>query len=291
MTWNRDKSLDRAATQRLLFNPQSRAEFEDVEPNWLGHKEGSAAIDWDLLDGAPMSQLLNHRKTVAAVKKHLDHLEDDHGLKIDRTDFFRFTRDAREGVGKTNSEIIDDSSRTTKPAPRADDAPMLPLTELDVPQTDQVSEVGLELKNHVGDSVSDFETGAGFGDSAENKLVESAAVRAVVAQYMAGGWLVRSVERDKCGFDLECVKSGVIEQVEVKGVQGSGLCFIITAGEVKQAQNNPKFYLIIVTSALAESPTLTKFTGKDFLRQFDVAAIQYRAAIKPSLSSLTPECH
>ena len=72
--------------------------------------------------------------------------------------------------------------------------------------------------------------GAGFGDPAENKLVETAAVRAVVKHYEVSGWLVRSVERDKCGFDLECTKGGVIQQVEVKGVGGTGLCFIITAG-------------------------------------------------------------
>jgi hypothetical protein len=122
--------------------------------------------------------------------------------------------------------------------------------------------------------------GAGFGDPAENKLVESAAVRAVVADYKAGGWSVRSVERDKCGFDLECAKGGLIEQVEVKGVRGAGLSFMITAGEVKQAQTNPNFLLMVVTSALAASPTLTKFSGVEFVRRFDLLAIRYRAQLK-----------
>lgn len=125
------------------------------------------------------------------------------------------------------------------------------------------------------------QAGAGFGDPAENKLVESAAVRAVVAHYEVGGWSVRSVEREKCGFDLECTKSGVVEQVEVKGVRGVGLCFIITAGEVKQAQTNPNFFLVVVTSALAATQTLTKFSGAEFVQRFDLAAIQYRAAAKP----------
>ncbi len=125
------------------------------------------------------------------------------------------------------------------------------------------------------------QVGAGFGDPAENKLVESAAVRAVVAHYVAGDWSVRSVERDKCGFDLECKKGGVVEQVEVKGVRGAGVCFVITAGEVKQAQTNSNFFLVVVTSALAALPTLTKFSGAEFVRRFDLAAIQYRAALKP----------
>lgn len=122
--------------------------------------------------------------------------------------------------------------------------------------------------------------GAGFGDPAENRLVESAAVRAVVAHYQECGWTVRSVERDKCGFDLECVKGEIVEQVEVKGVRGTGLCFIITAGEVRQARTNPKFFLVAVTSALSGSPTLTKFSGADFVQRFDLAAVQYRAILR-----------
>lgn len=121
--------------------------------------------------------------------------------------------------------------------------------------------------------------GAGFGDSAENRLVESAAIRAVVRAYREDGWSVRSVERDKCGFDLECKRNGVVEQVEVKGVRGTGLCFLITAGEVTQSRTNGKFFLVVVTSALSASPTLTKFSGAEFCRRFDMSAIQYRAEL------------
>jgi len=139
---------------------------------------------------------------------------------------------------------------------------------------------------HVGggpqteDDVPAAPVGAGFGDPAENRLVEAAAVRAVVKVYKEDGWTVRSVERDKCGFDLDCSKDGVVEQVEVKGVRGAGLCFVITAGEVKQAHTNPNFFLVVVTSALTASPTLTKFSGEGFVQRFDLAAIQYRAALK-----------
>lgn len=122
--------------------------------------------------------------------------------------------------------------------------------------------------------------GAGFGDPAENKLVETAAVRAVAKHYDGHGWSVRSVERDKCGFDMECTKGGAVEHVEVKGVRGTGLCFVITSGEVKQALENPKFFLVVVTSALTSSPTLTKFSGAEFGQRFDLSAIQYRAALK-----------
>jgi hypothetical protein len=124
------------------------------------------------------------------------------------------------------------------------------------------------------------QAGAGFGDAAENRLVEAAAIRAVVKDYEKDGWSVRSVERDKCGFDLECSKDGVIDQVEVKGVRGIELCFIVTAGEVKQARENAKFFLLVVTSALSASPKLTRFSGAEFGRRFNLSAIQYRAALK-----------
>jgi hypothetical protein len=127
---------------------------------------------------------------------------------------------------------------------------------------------------------SAVQTGAGFGDPAENKLVESAAIRAVVKDYDRDGWSVRSVERDKCGFDLECSKNGVVEHVEVKGIRGTELCFIITAGEVEQARVNEKFFLVVVTSALSSAPKLTKFSGTEFCRRFALSAIQYRAVIK-----------
>ncbi len=129
--------------------------------------------------------------------------------------------------------------------------------------------------------VEGAQTGAGFGDPAENKLVEVAAVRAVVKTYQGDGWSVRSVERDKCGFDIECTKNGSVENVEVKGVRGPAPCFIITAAEVKQAQTNPTFVLMVVTSALSESPKITKYSGEEFFQGFDLSAIQYRAVVRP----------
>jgi hypothetical protein len=123
--------------------------------------------------------------------------------------------------------------------------------------------------------------GAGFGDAAENKIVESKAVDAVIMDYEGKGWSVRSVEPDKCGFDLICTKNDVIENVEVKGIKGSTPCFIITAGEVGQAETNPRFFLVVVTAALSSSPKLTKYSGAEFMHRFKLSAVQYRATLKP----------
>ena len=122
--------------------------------------------------------------------------------------------------------------------------------------------------------------GAGFGDPIDNKLVETAAIDAVRKAYENDRWRVRSVERDKCGFDLECHKGRLIKNVEVKGVSAATQCFIITAAEVERARKDKKFVLMVVTSALSASPILTPYSGREFSQQFDLSAIQYRAALR-----------
>ena len=62
-------------------------------------------------------------------------------------------------------------------------------------------------------------------ESEENKKVEEAAIAVVKEKYDLAGWKVRSVERDKCGFDLECHKGETTENVEVKGVSGTEQSF------------------------------------------------------------------
>lgn len=121
--------------------------------------------------------------------------------------------------------------------------------------------------------------GAGFGNPAENTLVEAAAIRAVVAWYENDGWKVKSVERERCGFDLHCAKDGVSEDVEVKGVRGSERSFMITQGEVHQARTNPRFVLRVVTLALSPSPVIDRYSGAEFRQRFQLSPIQYRAAL------------
>lgn len=119
--------------------------------------------------------------------------------------------------------------------------------------------------------------GAGYGDAEENKLVEEAAIDAVRQHYESNGWLVSSVEREQRGFDLECRKGEFAEDVEVKGVRGSEQSFVITAGEVRQAGANKNFVLMVVALALSESPLIFRYSGSEFLDQFELSPVQYRA--------------
>ncbi len=119
--------------------------------------------------------------------------------------------------------------------------------------------------------------GAGFGDADTNHQVELAAVRLVTEHYRNEGWSVKSVERDRVGFDLQCTRRGSEEHAEVKGVAGSELIFILTAGEVERAKHDPVYVVHVVTEALSTNPRHHIWRGPEFLRSFAVEPTQFRA--------------
>ena len=125
-----------------------------------------------------------------------------------------------------------------------------------------------------------FRMGAGFGDPETNRRVEKSAVAFVTESYKKRGWKVESVEAEKRGYDLQCQKAGGEECVEVKGVQGDLPSFIITAREVRQASNNPQFVLYVVTEALSKHPQMLRWSGKQLVKDFDLAPLAYRATLR-----------
>jgi hypothetical protein len=135
---------------------------------------------------------------------------------------------------------------------------------------------------HEIDSVS--KSGAGFGSPETNRLVEKAAIEAVRSSYGATAWVVISVESQKLGYDLLCHKGDLEEHVEVKGVQGSEVCCIITAGEVRNALIDRKHVTCIVTRALS-SPTITRIGHDEFKSLLVLEPIAYRAVLNKSSSS------
>jgi len=155
----------------------------------------------------------------------------------------------------------------------------------DPTQAREVIELLYQDDNSELNSANDFSTeevisaGGGFGKAENNKEVENRAVDFARQKYIQDGWTTRSVEKEKIGYDLVCTKNGVEEHVEVKGVSGQGLSFVITAGEVKQAKENPRFVLWLVTSAL-QHPTAQRWTGMEMLEQFNLSPISYMAKLK-----------
>ena len=133
--------------------------------------------------------------------------------------------------------------------------------------------------NKVDDDKNQEKIGAGFGDPETNQEVEQAAVSFVTNDYKRRGWLVESVEAKKCGYDLLCTNDQFLEHVEVKGIQGDLVSFIITAGEVRQSQSDDFFVLYAVTSALS-TPKLHRFTAKEFHDKFGLETLSYRALLR-----------
>ncbi len=125
-------------------------------------------------------------------------------------------------------------------------------------------------------------TGAGFGSAEQNREVEDAARCLVRESYESQGFVVKSRESENLGYDLEAVQGQEEWHLEVKGISGSSADqFIITANEVKCAGLDPKWRAAIVVNALGESRKLVELSGMEFLQQYDLRPISYRAVKKP----------
>jgi Holliday junction resolvase-like predicted endonuclease len=122
-------------------------------------------------------------------------------------------------------------------------------------------------------------SGAGFAtDVEQNKAVEQAALRAVERYYKQRGWSVDRVDRERLGFDLICTKGDEVLHVEVKGIRGSDIAFIMTAGE-RRAARTKHFVLAVVCNAL-KKPSLRFWSGRELEREFKFTEIQYRVSLK-----------
>ena len=120
-------------------------------------------------------------------------------------------------------------------------------------------------------------SGAGFGDAETNRLVERAAIKKATQHLEDRGYRVVSRERDCVGYDLEASRAKNQLHVEVKGVSGTGLQFPITKNEVKRAESDRDFLLIVVTQARSPKAKLRKFRGRDFKLKFHLTPLSFMA--------------
>ena len=120
--------------------------------------------------------------------------------------------------------------------------------------------------------------GAGFGSAETNRQVEARAVEIVTKQLRADGWVVKSVESDNVGYDLECSRGKERRHVEVKGVSGDLPSCIITANEYETAKRDPKWWIHIVTQARSSRSDCFSCSGQEFVEQYQLQPISYRAS-------------
>jgi hypothetical protein len=82
------------------------------------------------------------------------------------------------------------------------------------------------------------------------------AIELVTRRWEEDGWTVRSVEAQKVGYDLRCDRENEQAHLEAKRTQGSDVCFIITAAEIRNARIDPRPITCVVTAALTAVPKM-----------------------------------
>jgi hypothetical protein len=112
-----------------------------------------------------------------------------------------------------------------------------------------------------GKQITVSAAGAGFGDPEQNALVEAAAMAAVRRYYR--GWEADDVSMDKVGWDITFTHraSAAVAHVEVKGVSGNAPVVLLTANEVRAAEERPNWHLAVVTRALSD-PTVVEYPAE-----------------------------
>ncbi|MCX7783211.1 MAG: DUF3883 domain-containing protein [Meiothermus sp.] len=122
--------------------------------------------------------------------------------------------------------------------------------------------------------------GDGSGGSLDKRLVEKRAIELVSKRYRSNGWIVKSVENERKGFDLLCRKGRLEEHVEVKGLSGFEKDFTLTANEYQYASSESRFRICIVTGVLTMSPKLHSHSFAELVSEFRIEPIAYRFRVK-----------
>lgn len=98
-------------------------------------------------------------------------------------------------------------------------------------------------------------------DVERRQLVERAGVRTVWSHFESLGYVLKSVERDNCGWDLEAALGATTLLLEVKGTSGDQVSCEVTPNEYRPiSEKMPDYRLCIVCDALGVSPVLRTFS-------------------------------
>jgi hypothetical protein len=94
--------------------------------------------------------------------------------------------------------------------------------------------------------------GGGFGDAETNRRVELAAMDVVMSAYRSEGFDVKDESAAKCGWDITARKNSEVFHIEVKGVTGQAVTFLLTAHEFDTAKDDPQWLLAVISKALTD---------------------------------------
>ncbi|MEO0070705.1 MAG: DUF3883 domain-containing protein [candidate division WOR-3 bacterium] len=98
-------------------------------------------------------------------------------------------------------------------------------------------------------------------DPYRRREIEERAINMSWSYYKKLGYEVASVEKEKCGWDLEATKNGETLRLEVKGLSQEEICFELTRNEYTvMIDHNDTYRICVVTNALSKHPLLRIFS-------------------------------
>lgn len=117
-------------------------------------------------------------------------------------------------------------------------------------------------------------------DQERIKKVEQAGIdHAMKIMWQDGYECTGDAQMDGCGYDLVFKRAKSEVHLEVKGVSGKAPVFNLTRKEYDCAKNDPKWHIVVVTSALSR-PTHLILSGKKLLSSLKrLEAQQYRCEL------------
>lgn len=98
-------------------------------------------------------------------------------------------------------------------------------------------------------------------DVVSKAKVEKSAIEFVTKHYQDLGYTIKDVQKDNLGWDLEATKGKLTLKIEVKGLGGNTIDFLISRNEfekMRSSDNTEVYRICVVTNALS-SPELTTF--------------------------------
>lgn len=100
-------------------------------------------------------------------------------------------------------------------------------------------------------------TAAGKQDQQRKAKIERAAIRVCCEHFENLGYLVKSVEKDNLGWDLEATSGKTMLRVEVKGLSGPAFSIELTPNEYRAFSEQSEAYRLAVVTAALGNPILS----------------------------------
>lgn len=116
----------------------------------------------------------------------------------------------------------------------------------------------------------------------ERSAKEKAALVAVTTHYAQNDWQVSPMDKNTCGYDLQCVRGEEQEQVLIKDVPDASAPFVLNATEINSARTCAGFVLWLVSQE-QERTICQQWRGEEVLAKFQIEPLEY--VVKPKAES------